>query len=636
VNKIKRSLSPHLRFASFLYLLLVIILFYLLLISRSGEIYTVWDFLHPAFLPVFFVATILLLAITFSSEKTSYKLLFVVLHSMLSNSLFVLIFPAGNLGIQQVILGRTRLIFDNVILNGWPPTPSENILGQIYNWFRGTNFQTAVSVILARMFGIDVYWTHLLLIPILWGTFIPISTFLVTKMFIQNENISALSSLLISMFPILVNWGTVSIPNSLGFIFFSYTLFFFLKYLFSRNVKTNFVLLMFCFFSFLAHFLSGIIALSLLVFTFFFKRYINEKHKSPMTAKILFTESLIFSVIFLPISLICLKLFYPINTYFSLEKLQSLSPSGVILAIIFGVNIEFELSTLLIHYMGPIIGAASILYVLRSFIKQESNKKYRATTYTLYLFTLLLILLTNFKILNLFMTGVPFAEGRLWAFQNLILIPFIALITYNTFSFLHRKTSEALNELNLRSITFSDLRFNVKKATPLIIAGTFLLTYAFASLVISAWLTFVIYRAYPHYAPLQTTSYELEAARYIESNVNERYIVVADQWMIFAGQMVVGIYNPRAFYFSHTDPNGISLFIRMKSNSSSEIMIEAMKYNNATTAFFIIQKPRLGSENYDYIVQQAQQNGLKTYKFLYFDNKEKLRIFYYQSQAFNG
>ena len=110
----------------------------------------------------------------------------------------------------------------------------------------------------------------------------------------------------------------------------------------------------------------------------------------------------------------------------------------------------------------------------------------------------------------------------------------------------------------------------------------------------------------------------------------KRYAVIADQKIIFAGQMFVGINNPQTYYFSHRDPNGISLFIKMKSNPSNETLIEAMKTNNATIAYFIIEKPRLGEEEYNRIIQQAQQNGLQTYKAFYYKDVEKLHIFYYK------
>jgi len=100
--------------------------------------------------------------------------------------------------------------------------------------------------------------------------------------------------------------------------------------------------------------------------------------------------------------------------------------------------------------------------------------------------------------------------------------------------------------------------------------------------------------------------------------------------MVYAGETVVGVTNPRAFYFVSTDPVGTAFFIEMKENPSPEPMIEAMKTNNATVAYFIVEEPRLGTEEYNRIIQQAQQNGLQTYQIFYYKGEEKLRIFYHK------
>jgi len=56
-----------------------------------------------------------------------------------------------------------------------------------------------------------------------------------------------------------------------------------------------------------------------------------------------------------------------------------------------------------------------------------------------------------------------------------------------------------------------------------------------------------------------------------------------------------------------------------------------MKTNNVTVAYFIIEKPRLGTETYNSIISKAQQNNLQTYKIYYHpEDEEKLRIFYYK------
>ena len=71
----------------------------------------------------------------------------------------------------------------------------------------------------------------------------------------------------------------------------------------------------------------------------------------------------------------------------------------------------------------------------------------------------------------------------------------------------------------------------------------------------------------------------------------------------------------------------------MRHNPTNEAMKEAMKTNNATTAYFIIEKPRLGTQEYNRIIQKAQQNNIQTYQVFYFKGEEKLRIFYYKSNT---
>ncbi|UCE16430.1 MAG: hypothetical protein JSV12_02110, partial [Candidatus Bathyarchaeota archaeon] len=177
----KQGFIKLLRVSEILYLFLVVLSFYLLLLSRTGEARTVWEVLHPAFIPTVFVATSLLLSILLASEKVAYKLLFTIVHSILIHSLFSIIFPAGDLSGQQMDLGRIRLVYDNAVLHGWPPYPIESIVYRIYQGFRGINLQAVLSVVLARMFSIDLLWIHLSLVPVLWGVFTPIVAFLTTK-----------------------------------------------------------------------------------------------------------------------------------------------------------------------------------------------------------------------------------------------------------------------------------------------------------------------------------------------------------------------------------------------------------------------------------------------------------------------
>lgn len=620
-DKGQLTTPPRLYLGRLICMFLILLSFYLLLMSRSGEVYTVWQTLHPMFLPTIFALTLSLLVIVFSSEKVEYKLLFVILHSILLHSFIIMIFPAGNVGVQQGTLGATRLVFDGVISNGIggsiPYLPRK-----VYTLLRGDNFQTVFSVLFARMLSIDVYWTHLPLIPLLWGIFTPLIAFMTSKTLGLNENISVVCSLIVSLFPTSIVWGYASIPNGLGYLFFFCFIYFLLKYLQSNKAKELFLVAVFLAASTLSHYLAGTIALSLLILAYSVKTYINEKERSPISAKLTLLVSFIFCVSILPFALAYRRLFYPpADTFFSLNRFREGPLTEMVLPFLLGSYFDLiyrdAIITTLILGIAPLVGLLGMIYVLRFKTNEMSGKAIYPCV--LFLFLGFLLLVADDRIVKFFMIRVPFVEiDRLWVFRDLIATPFTAVLIGKG--------------ITIAKKIFSRKSFSMFSRSKRTINLGSILVYFLAFIILSGWITISVYYAYPHWAPLQTTSYELEAVKYIDQTTQERYIVICDQWIIFAGQMFVGIVNPRAFYFSPVDPGGVSLFIKMKSNASKETLIEAMKINNATTAYFIIEKPRLGTETYSSIINQAQQNNLLTYETFSYQGEEKLRIFYYKDQ----
>jgi len=618
-----------------LYLCMVSLLFCLLFMSRSGEVHTVWEFMHPAFIPMLFATTFLLLAVIFLTEEVEYKLLFVIFYSILIHTFFIIVFPAGDVGGQQLVLSETRSVFDNRVFHGlsWS---GENIFLQIFSVLRGKNFQTAISVICARMLSIDVYWSHSLLVPLLCGVFVPIAAFKVTKTLTGSKNASVLSSLLVSSFTTTIYWGAMSVPNSLGYLFFFCSLFFILKYLSSNEPKATFLMVTFCLITLLSHFLAGIMSFSLLLLAIAVGKYEEEKDRSPAATRISLLISFIFCTSLLPLSLLYLRFFYPFHpfhTYFGFDKLYGLSTEGIILLFVLGHYVDYRIKTMLFYGLGPLLGLFGMIYYLRSGIKQRSSKNLRV--YVLFLFMGFLMVLVDYRILKLFIVGIPFKEERLWIFRDFIAAPFVAIIANGAIAFSRKKTSNALSKVRLQSLITPLL--NAKVSFKSIITFTSLSTRVTAYIMIftmlSGWVTTSVYYGYPHWGPLQTTSYELEAVKYIDKNTTERYIVICDQWITYAGGIIVGVNNPRAFYFSSLDPRGVALFVEMKKNSTNETMIKAMNYTEATVAYFIISKPRLGEDGYSRIIQQAQQNKLQTYKIFYYRGEEKLHIFYYKKST---
>ncbi|MDH5771262.1 MAG: glycosyltransferase family 39 protein, partial [Candidatus Bathyarchaeota archaeon] len=559
-----------LRFARVLYLFIIALSFYLLFMSRSGEVYTVWEVMHPFFIPMFFASTFLLSLIILSSERTEYKLLFTILHSVLSHTLMIIIFPAGNVGVQQMMLGKTRLVFDNVLSPG-SGMPAISLPLKIYYSFRGDNFQTAFSVIFARMFGVDVYWSHLLLVPLLWGIFVPVAAFMMTKALGRSDNTSILSSLMISLFPANIIWGAVSISNGLGYLFFFLFIYFLLKYINSNRVKDFFLVTTFLFISFLSHYLAGTVAFSLLLLANSIKTYQKDKTRSLASARSMLLLAFIFCASILPFALAYRRFFYPwANTSFSLQKLFEAPFADVLWSLLLGSYFDLisreAYFTAIIYGVASLVSLIGMVCILGLRIGAKNSPKRSINPALLFLFLGSLMVIADDRIVRSFMINVPFIEiDRLWLFRDFTLLPFLAIFVVaamqemrTTLDRICRNITTSLRRTATRKLS-KKLSFFARIHLPKNVSLGSMLTNFFFLAIISGWATLSVYYAYPHWSPLQTTSYELEAVKYIKATTNETYIVVCDSWMTYAGAMIVGIHNPQAYYFSSGDPHGVTL-----------------------------------------------------------------------------
>jgi hypothetical protein len=616
------SSTKLLRLGEIVYLFLIALSFYLLIISRTGEAHTVWEVLHPAFMPVLFVAASILAAILLTSEEDVHvKLLLVIVYSILIHSFFSVIFPGGDLSGQQGMLGRSRIVDENAVLYG-AFNPGETG-STIYDWFRGENFQAALTVALTRMLSIDLMWVHLFLVPVLWGVFTPIAAYLVTFTVIKNDKASILASLIISAFPYATYFGAISVPNSIGFIFFFFSLYFILKYLSSSEPRITILTLVFCFFSFLTHYLTGMMSLSLLILATAFKSFASQDGKS-LASKFSIVTAFILSVMLLPLSLIYLRYFRPaVQTAFTLNKIFELPLQESVGLLLLGeLTYVSNPVTILLVIIGPIIGVAGVVYLLRH-LRRNPPDESRASV--LLLCAAFLIMLIDYRILKLFMEELPLNEERLWVFRDLIAIPFaasaIVVAIASIKSSLVRRFTSPLKGAGSRNLPRASFRR---------VSGLLLTVNVLFSVVLGGWLTLSLTVAYPQVAPLQTTSYELEAVEFIDRTTSEKYVVIGDVWTIYAGDRIVGNRNPRAYYFGEYKKIGYDLFANMTRDPSTQWMIQAMEYTNTTVAYFIVTQPRLGAETFNQVVSNTIENGLPVYGPQQGFGEGKLYVFYYR------
>lgn len=574
--------------------------FYLLLTSRTGEAHTIWEVLNPAFLPTLFVTTFLLITILLTSEKTALTLFFIIVYSILVHLFFSVIFPAGDSSGQQLILGRVRRVFDNTAPNGWSGLPTTTALTFIYELFKGINLQAAISTIFARMFRLDILYVHLFLVPVLWGAFVPVGAFLVAKAAGGNGKTSLLSGLLVSAFPYTVYFGAISVPNSLGFIFFLYSLYFMLKYLSSDGSKNSYLMLVFSLFSFLAHYLAGIMSVTLLLLAVVFKVYTKEKKSELITSRVLLIVSFLLCVSILPLSFIYLRFIAPsTNAIFTLQKFYQLPFAEILGVFLLGdLSTSSDLLAILVNVIGPLIVLTCMIYLVsktkRGRILNDPGQFY-------FLFMAFLIMIIDYGILKLFMSGLIINAERLWVFRDFIAAPFVGLAVLAAVS-----SFERFSKVKSPTSSLVKLKKSFDGHIPGV-SGFVLIVNLLIPLLLGGWIVFSLDVAYPHVAPLQTTSYELEAAKYIDANTHEKYVVIGDVWAIYAGEMIVGINNPQAYYFGEVNKTGQDIFVNMTQNPSPQWMLLALSYTNASVAYFIASEPRLGPVQFNETVSNTEQ-----------------------------
>ena len=614
------SRTKLLRFAEFLDLSLTCVCFYLLWLSRTGEARTVWESLHPAFLPTLFITTSILAIILFTPEKNSHKLLLVTIHSILIHSLFSVILPAGDLSGQQMVLGRTRRVFDNTILHGLSGWPTSTISVFVLEALRGTNLQAVLSTVFARMLNVDILYVHLFLVPILWGAFVPLGSFLVTRELGGNETAAVLASLIVSAFPFSTYFGAISVPNSLGFIFFLYSVYFMLRLLSSPDWKTSCIILAFLLFSFLAHFLTGVMAASLFLLVLSFKIYFSEK--TSLSAKAAFIGSFLVCLSLLPVSFLYLRFLGSTNYIaFTLDRLLEMPKQQIVGLIVLGELIYgFDFKTIVLMIVGPVLGLVCMIYLI---LETKRRREAELRTKVIFALTAFLIVLIDYRILKLFIEGLPINEERLWVFRDLLAAPFVAIAIVKVVSKL-----ETL-KVKFRATSVTSLT-HISKTNRLRSLCLVLVIIVFIPALLGGWITLSLTAAYPQAAPLQTTWYELEAARHIEENTDEKYVVIGDLWTIYAGEVIVGIANPNAYYFQENSVLGHDLFANMSRDPSPQWMLSAMNLTKTQVAYFIITEPRLGAEEFNNIVTRIQTQQLTLF---YTSQNEKLRVYSYRDST---
>jgi len=200
-------------------------------------------YLNPLLMPLYLVVTAFLFLIIMSDRipcSLGDKLALLLIHSFLTRAVTIIFFYPGSSGDNTYHLAheRTFSIFGQYYYALSSPTPPEiqSIFGRLFI-FQRASIQYGLVTALSKMLHIDVFWIHLSLIGTLWSLFVPIIGFRISKTLGTNNRVGLLAAFLVANAPMVIGWSHVSVPNSLGFIFFFVAIYFLLKSLSSENVR---------------------------------------------------------------------------------------------------------------------------------------------------------------------------------------------------------------------------------------------------------------------------------------------------------------------------------------------------------------------------------------------------------------
>jgi len=576
------------------YLALVGVLLFLLFRARTPIPTVIWDTFGPSNLVVYLAMTFLLLVIIMYKGKTSTKISLIIVQSIVTH-IFMPIISESRYGYDTWIsLGYSTSVFREDFSPNIVPFTVYGATGssiqKIYSITERVNLYS-FSVLLARMFSVDVEWTHLLIVPLLWGIFIPVLTYRISNFFYKRESVLLLTTL-ISSSTLGVGAGTISF--NLASLFYLVVIYLSLKYW--SSPKSLFLAFAIVFATFITHELVGVLSLSVILLAAIYQQTRDLTHKN--IQRILLLGAFVSLVLLLPVSLTALRFVLGVGPTFSLKPLEGLPAYEAIFLFVFGKYAEMKFIDAFVSAL-TLLALIGLIYTIIEIDRSPNPKP------SVFMFVCLALVMIDYTIIKLFMTNVPWGPENMWTFRDMLLIPFAAIVIIKAMNYLSsRIASERSVKLpgNPHFGKFASRGiFSIKKRK-IAVAGIFILS-------LSSFLTVVAYNAYPHstYMRAWTTAHEIEAARYIEETTprNETYIVLTEASTRLAGYPVVGPQNPRAYWYGPYESRVLqTLYFEFIKNPSLGPLFEVRQKNKASIVYVVVTKFRPPVDGNSQVIEQ--------------------------------
>jgi hypothetical protein len=553
-------------------LLMMGIAFYALIVARTTEgVTSVWLTIPNFFLPVFLFSSLLLLfTLFFTRLSVDLKLSLILLYSFLVHSLFLLVWYPGRYGDPWTHLGRARFIdqfgapyaYDWLLKNLYI---KDIIIGKT---------QYALVAIFRRFLSVDIYWVHIAFIPLVWALFTPLFSYKIAELLLtnsiretrtivdKNKIVPLIAAIATVLFPKLVYWGTISVPNSFGFFFLFLSIVFLLYWTKTRRKRMWFLSLLACIVTLLAHPQPGIFALMFLLLVTVIQKSSNSVLKIAC-----------YPLMFISYPLVLRS----VNATFTIEGLLSLENL---------LTFQSDIATVLFAFgiLGLVLGITG---------------RYVDRRKAVILFVLYLTIIVEYYVTMYGMEYIPYGPGRILAMADFLMVPFVALGIWGVVDVLGKAFSR------LRTFSLSLPKTKLR-------GNPHFLSLFIVSLLLSSQIMFTLYEAYPRdeIQDVQPAAYEIDAIHYIVSDANGWFAVLCEPGFASLASGFLG-----SEYAYGAGPKGVfgipewsfwtaQLYLQMCKVPSVSIMRDAMSMSRATVSYFVVS---VRNPNFEEVVQQTSE-----------------------------
>lgn len=588
------------------FFLLSVLSLYAVYLGRTGEsIKTFWDFINPTlfFLPFFGAACIAVFATV--NHKISHKrtLLYITVLALV-----VALIPIVFLRFPQ-----THMMGDNI---GWTrefnqfgmfisaPGQIERASGPIHKQFEFVGYDT-IMVTLSRLLNVDPAVFDILLTPIMFAFYIPLSAYVLIRTILpkvpQAASMGAIAGL-ISQHIIFLLFPPGK-PETLALVFLLFSCLFWTAYLVRKNVSI-FVPLLFSFATVFIHPNVGVFALAAVSISAYLHIMRPYDQSGRNTVFVRLTK---FGYIVLTIALsMSLILAYYLSNFLRLTQFQ-VSPIidlGEWLKVIFPSFVQPQVLVSFEGIRDLYLNNFTYIWYLFVFIggllsvRWNSNRKYMWLIVPLVFLSLASMMVQQF----FFTTSWAREYYRFFYYLTFITFPLVGLSLYGLTEFLTSKIKWKPTQK-----TREKLQFNFSKTSIMTQAMTLVMTALLAIMIVAS-----VYGGFPRAgslgpydgsAAIAISEHDVAAMNFIsnaESRFDRKFFIVGDSdtagaALLKFGHKVYNIDGRFQSFVSYGSDQGRKAWSEIVSNPSPQALDNALDTMKADILYIVITY-RLGDQ----------------------------------------